>query len=166
MAAKNGSVFLGFLALIILLLFFNFALAHLDAGEDVHKDGYIIDFGYSPSQISDGKPSNIVFNLVNETTEERINLTFIWVRISSEKEVVFAGEFYPEKGSTPFTFTFPHGGKYAIDIKFYEAENLLTENSFYLNIKNFKFSVNYLYLIIVLLVVSTLYLMLGRNKKK
>ena len=127
------SKILGFL--FILFLAFGFVSSHLESGEDVRKNGYVIDFGYSPAEIISGNPSNFVFNLINETTEVFVNFTSLWVRISSEDEIIFAGDFFPKDSSVPFVFVFPDSGGYSIETEFYNGQILLVDYEFKIKVR-------------------------------
>lgn len=134
---------------------FTFVLAHLDSGRDITKNGHIIDFGFAPSEVVSLSPTNFAINLVNSTTEEPINLTSIWVRISSPKEIVFSGEFFPKNASLPFTYTFPTGGNYSLDFQFKNKEMVVEKQTFYLDVKDAN-SVETVYYIIGLVVLFLL----------
>ena len=141
-----------FLIFGVLFVFFfvGGVFAHLDSGKDVTKDGYIIDFGYTPAQPVSLTPTNLDVNLVNETTQKPVEVTSIWARISSEKEVVFSGEFYPKNASLPFTFTFPSGGNYSIDFQFRNNGEVIESQTFYLNVKDAN-SIDIIYYVIGLI---------------
>ena len=131
----KGKIF--FLILVFGFLFnFNFVLAHLDSGKDIIKNGYIIDFGFSPTHAVSLTPENFAVNLVNETSEKLVDVTSIWTRISLSDEVVFSGEFFPKNASLPFTFTFPSGGNYSIDFQFRNNGEVVESQTFYLDVKD------------------------------
>jgi len=146
-----------FLVMGVLGIFFNFAfvLAHLDFGQDIIKNGHIIDFGFAPQEVVSLSSTNFVINLVNSTTEEPINLTSIWVRISSSKEIIFSGELSPKNASLPFTFTFPTGGNYSLDFQFKNNQKIIEKQTFYLDVKD-KDSVNNIYYLVGLIILFIL----------
>jgi len=155
------------LAFVSLLILFSFLVsAHLDSGEDLHKDGYILDFGYSPSQVQVTKPASLLFILVNETTEEPINYSSLFLRISSEKEVVFSGSFLPKNGGVSFVYTFSKPGKYTIDANFINGSETLEKGMYDVSVSGESNLIYYLILGVVLLflIVSRVFL-IKRMKK-
>lgn len=103
--------------------------AHLDAGQDISKDGYTMDFGWAPEKIIANQQTSFVINFVNETTNFPANITSVWTRISLGDNVLFAGEFYPENASVPFEYTFPRDGNYTIDARFENKGEVIEEGS-------------------------------------
>jgi len=146
-----------FLVIGMIEVFFSFAfvLAHLDYGQDIIKNGHIIDFGFVPQEVVSLSPTNFVINLINSTTEEPINLTSILVRISSSKEIIFSGELFPKNASLPFTFTFPKGENYSLDFHFKNNQKIIEKQTFYIQVKDVN-SVDTLYYIIGLIVLFLL----------
>ena len=133
---------------------------HLDGGEDKIIDDYLIDFGYSPEKITSKDKVTLAFNLVNKTTQEVIEPSNVWIRISSSKEVVFAGTFKPQAQHITFTYKFPYADKYTIDARFSDEIRTLTQTNFNLNVKK-----NYVKYIITLIIILLLSLIYKRYKK-
>ncbi|TAL58268.1 MAG: hypothetical protein EPN86_00450 [Nanoarchaeota archaeon] len=124
---------LAILPLLILALIHT-SMAHLAGGEDRIAGGYLVDFGFSPANITSQNSSFINFNLLENSTLRMANITSVWVRISDDKNVVFAGTFKPVNGNFGFLFTFPAGGKYEILARFYNDSKVLTEQKYNLNV--------------------------------
>lgn len=128
----------------LLNLFFSFLLitlislpityGHLDGGTDKTIDDYIIDFGFSPEQPKVTDKVTLAFNLVNATTEEVIEPTSVWIRISSPEEVVFAGTFHPEAKHIAFTYIFPEANDYEILARFKDKDKTIVETNFQLTV--------------------------------
>jgi len=150
----------------LIIIFFIYLLigafivyGHLDGGKDKEIDGYLIDFGYDPKNPIANEKTIIVISLFNETTQEVIEPTKVWIRISSSKDVVFAGTFKPETQNIAFSFTFPESGDFEITTRFFEDENLIVEADFDLNVKGkadySKIIILFLFLIILVMVVKS-----------
>lgn len=127
-------IFTFFLALI--LISSPSAYAHLDGGEDVTLGGYLIDFGFSPEQPKITDKVTLAFNLVDDATKEIIEPTSVWIRISSPKDVIFAGTFHPEAKHVAFTYIFPEANNYEILVRFKENDKTLVETTFQLTVIN------------------------------
>ena len=141
-------------------LFVSFIVsAHLEGGKDKAVNGYLIDFGYDPKNPIANEKTIIVISLFNETTQEVIEPTKVWIRISSSNDVVFAGTFKPETQNIAFSFTFPESGTFEITTRFFEDENLIVEADFDLNVKGksdySKIIILFLFLIILVMVVKS-----------
>ncbi|HLD18435.1 MAG TPA: hypothetical protein VJB90_00285 [Candidatus Nanoarchaeia archaeon] len=124
----------------ILLFLMPLSLAHLEGGQDVAVNGFIVDFGYDPANPQPGKLTVLAFNLVNEATGETIEPQSVWIRISEGEKVVFAGTFFPQIKYVDFSYAFPKAEKYAIDVKFFNGTNLLAENTFDIEVSGNKVS--------------------------
>ena len=111
MRCKGKLIFLFFL----IIIFSPYSFAHLDAGEEKVIDDYLIDLGYAPESPKVTDKVTLAFNLINNTTKEVIEPTSVWIRISSPKEVVFAGTFHPEAKNIAFTYTFPYADDYSLE---------------------------------------------------
>ena len=143
-------------------LFFGTVLAHLESGEDITKDGYIIDFGFSPKIVQENQPSNFVINIVNSTNEQPINITSTWIRISLKDKIAFAGEFFSKQGGVSFTYTFPKTGNYTIDTKFYQNDLVIEEQAFSIKVEN---QTNYYFIIAGIIFIVVLFFIAKRTKK-
>jgi len=122
------------LFIFIILISLPITYAHLDGGTDKTVNGYIIDFGFSPEHPKTTDKVTLAFNLVNATSEEVIEPTSVWVRISSSEEVVFAGTFHPETKHIAFTYIFPEANEYEIHARFKDNDSTLVEGEFHLTV--------------------------------
>jgi hypothetical protein len=165
----KGIVYIGLL-LCALLILVSTVSAHLDAGQDVVVNGYLIDFGYDPaSPIIDGR-TVMLFNLLNASTNESIYPDHVWVRISKGDNIMFSGQFRPAVGSTTFTYTFSEPGKYDIDATFYGNETVLVQKTLNIDIRGTSairgtYAFAY-YGIIILLLIIIIILFLKRRKRR
>ena len=127
------------------------ALSHLDAGEDKVIGEYLADFSYSPEEPSiDGKVT-MAFSLLNNTNQEIIEMESVWIRISSSKEVVFAGTLKQESGNVAFTYKFPYADDYIITARYKDSEKAIAEADFNINVKE---SVPVYYYVLGIIVIS------------
>ncbi len=129
------------------------ALSHLEAGEDKAIGEYLMDFSYSPKDPSIDDKVTMDFSLSNNTNQEVIETESVWIRISSSKEVVFAGTLKQESGNVAFTYKFPYADNYAIKAKYNDNENTIAEADFNLKIKESVPVYYYILGIIVILIV-------------
>jgi len=109
--------------------------AHLDAGEDVTVNGYMIDFGYTPEKPLMNDKTILLFNLLNSTTNESLDPDHVWVRISDKNDVVFSGQFRPINKAVTFTFTFAKPGPYEVMATFYDNNSSLVQKTFILDVQ-------------------------------
>jgi len=156
-----GKNFLFVLPIIFVLSFC--VQAHLDAGQDISKSGYIIDFGYTPSEISEGTSVNFALNLVNGTTEKPVEMDSVFTRISLGEKTVFAGEIFPKNGSTSFSYTFQKSGSYNLYFEFRNARQVLEQHSFVVDAKSSSRNKIYIYVIFSLV---ALMVFIGLKKKR
>jgi|TARA_B100001971_G_C18199552_1_gene543666 hypothetical protein len=145
-----------FLLIFLIVIVLPNSFAHLDAGEDKLIDDYLIDFGYSPENPKAIDKVTIAFNLLDDTTKEIIVPTSVWIRISSSKEVVFAGTFHPEAEHVAFTYTFPYSDDYEITARFKDNNSILAETDFEIKLEKEKMSKINLYLLLTSLVLFIL----------
>ena len=111
------------------------ALSHLDAGEDKAIGEYLVDFSYSPKEPSiDGKVT-MAFSLLNSTNQEVIEPESVWIRISSSKEVVFAGTLKQESGNVAFAYKFPYADDYTITTRYNDNEKTIVTTDFNIKIR-------------------------------
>ena len=122
--------------IVLFLICFSLATpsyAHLAAGEDKEIAGYIVDFGYEPEQIEAGRASVMLFGIANASTEEAVETTGVWVRISSADKVLFAGTI--DAGETAsMSYVFPASGTYEITARFDKADGQILQTSFNVNV--------------------------------
>ena len=123
------------MSLLIFIALIPNALSHLDAGEDKAIGEYLADFSYSPKEPSINDKVTIAFSLLNNTDQEIIELESIWIRISSPKEVVFAGTLKQESGNVAFTYKFPYADDYIIAARYNGNGETIAEADFNIKIK-------------------------------
>jgi hypothetical protein len=111
------------------------ALPHLDAGEDKVVGEYLVDFSYSPKEPSIDDKAAMAFSLLNNTNREVIEPESVWIRLSSSKEVVFAGTLKQESGNMAFTYKFPYADDYIITARYKDSEKTIVETDFNIKIK-------------------------------
>ncbi|MEK6876566.1 MAG: hypothetical protein AABX63_04085 [Nanoarchaeota archaeon] len=111
------------------------ALPHLDAGEDKVVGEYLVDFSYSPKEPSIDDKAAMAFSLLNNTNREVIEPESVWIRLSSSKEVVFAGTLKQESGNVAFTYKFPYADDYIITARYKDSEKTIVETDFNIKIK-------------------------------
>jgi hypothetical protein len=92
--------------------------AHLAGGRDVVVDGYIVDFGHEPAPPVAGEPAALAFNLVDKETMAPVEPESVWVRISTDRDILFAGVLKPEPATVTFSYAFPAAGAYEIKARF------------------------------------------------
>jgi hypothetical protein len=128
---KKIVVFLFSLLMVLIIPATHPVSAHLAAGEDKTVGDYISDFGYEPKIIHEKEKAVLAFNLVDKTTNDKVNIKSVWVRISSKKEVVFSGTFLAENNNVTISYMFPSSGKYDVDTQFNleDGTNIKTDNA-------------------------------------
>ena len=156
MMVKIGIIFYLF------FLFFPFVNAHMEAGEDKVINGYLVNFGYYPENIKASDSAILSFSLVNDSTQELIDTTSLFIRISSSKEIVFAGTFHTELENVMFSYKFPYADDYRIIAKFQKDEDVLMETDFNIKIKK---SYNFYYYLISLLFLIIVLAYISKRKK-
>ena len=132
------------------------ALSHLDGGEDKIVDSYLVDFGYSPKSPDIGDKVAMTFSLLNNTNREVIEPESAWIRISSSKEVVFAGTLKQESGNVAFTYKFPYAGDYIIRARYNSENGTIVETDFNITIR--EKVPEYYYVIVLIVVVLLIYI--------
>ena len=142
--------------LILAIILSDIAVGHLEVGEDKTIDGYLVNFGYDPAKLQAEQKTVFAINLVNGTTGEAISPDKVWIRISSSKDSVFAGNFNPENSNVAFTYTFPYADKYDIALRFFKDNNLLVEANFEIEVMG-KNNFNYAYAAILLVFLAILF---------
>jgi len=150
--------------LIILNLFI--VNAHLEGGQDKEIDGYVVDLGWDPEFPKLNEKVAISINIANATDFDIVDPTSVWVRISSERDVVFAGTLNPKLGNAALIYTFPEEGSFDINIRIFDKEELLIDTDFFLNVKGktdySKIIILFLLLIILVMVLKNV---LFKHKK-
>jgi|SRR3989344_6275485 len=149
--------------LFLILLLIPITHAHLAAGEDKNINNYIIDFGYDPVNPKVNDQITLGFNLIDKTTNKVINPDNILVRISSSKEIVFAGTFHPLSENVLFTYKFPYLDNYEIYVQFNDKDKELVNTKFNLKIEDS--SNNRVYYIIGIIVLIILIILIKVKKK-
>ncbi|HIJ18955.1 TPA: hypothetical protein HA372_04695 [Candidatus Woesearchaeota archaeon] len=120
---KGNSVFLGIAAWVMLLLALPLSSAHLGGGIDKEANGYTIDVGYDPDPLLAQHPAYLSIGLFNATTKEAAETDKMWMRLSTDQGVVYAGMYLPENGVAPMSLIFPRGGEYTLAVRFYDGDN-------------------------------------------
>jgi hypothetical protein len=143
-------IFLGVFAMVHL------ASAHLDAGQDTVINGYLIDFGYSPAHPNTINNTFINFNVLDNATQKKINITSMWIRISDTKKTVFSGTFKPENGNVAFQYTFPRKGNYVILSRSYTENGLMVETSESMVVEDSSLLMPILFLLVIIALVMVL----------
>ncbi len=110
------------------------ATAHVDSGIEKEVNGYTADLGYTPERIKAETSTSFVVSLENKTTEEAHDITSVWLRISNEKGVLFAGRVLAEHNAAVFSYRFPEEGKHSVDVRFYKNKEMLAEAEFELDV--------------------------------
>ena len=131
MTTKINTIIIFFIILIIS----NIVNAHLEGGKDKEVDGFLVDLGWDPKVPQANQKTVFVVNLFNGTIDEVIEPTSVWIRISSSKDVVFAGTFKPDLGNIAFSFTFPETDVYEITTRFFDDEEIMVETDFDINVE-------------------------------
>ena len=157
--------------LLLILLCIPFSLAHLAGGEDVEKEGFIVDFGYEPGTVKEKQRSTLAFNLLNADTEELIEPSRVWVRISDKEDIVFAGNLAPQAKHVAFSYTFPRSGSYEITARFFGGDELLVEHEFDLEVerkskKGKSKGIYFVKLLVLIVIVGAIYWYVKKGKKK
>ena len=158
------------IAWIILIVTMPLVFSHLDAAEDHVVNGYLLDLGYAPEYPLAGEKVSLVVNLVNETTEESINATSMWLRISNEQDVVFAGIMALDQGGSSFTYVFPSGGKYTITAQFRDGEHIIAQTDYELEVQETANTTpnqtrSYIIALVIIVLIAILYTRYSQKKK-
>ena len=162
---------INFLLFFITLLATPNIFAHLDVGEDKIIDSYLIDFGYSPENPTINDKISMVFNFLNNSNKENIDIDSIWLRLSNTNDVVFAGTLHPEEGSVALIYKFPEADDYEIKVRFIQNKKTLAEADFNIEInqsKNFNKTIkNTSFIVLIIIVIfSIIMYSVARIKRK
>ena len=149
----KNKILLNVVSIFIIIVSSTIVLPHLDAGEDKIIGEYLADFSYSPKEPSiDGKVT-MAFLLLNSSNQEVIETESIWIRISSSKEVVFAGTLKQESGNVAFTYKFPYADNYIIAARYNGNGDTIVEADFNIKIKESVPMYYYILGIVVILII-------------
>lgn len=155
----------------ITAIFFFFppiANAHLEGGEDKVVGDYLIDFGYEPETIEAGQGTSLLFNLANADGQEAVDFSHIWLRITSDDEIVFSGRLLGEGEGigTTVHMTFPKPGTYTLSTRFYEGDEELANTDFSVEVLGTgKNNQLYIILLIAFIVIASMALIVLEKKK-
>lgn len=132
---KNSTLYLSVLIYVVLAMFVgNVVYAHGEgdgASFETVVDGYFVDIGYRPAEITTETSTQFSFLLFEENSNEDTGFTDLWVRITKEGRTLFASGIHrPKIGGTNMLFTFPEGGTYEVHTRFQKDGETLTEISF------------------------------------
>ena len=56
---------------------------------------------------------------MNASTQEPVDIDKIWVRLSTDVGVVYAGTHFAQNGIAPISLVLPRGGEYTLSVRFY-----------------------------------------------
>jgi hypothetical protein len=70
--------------------------------------------------------------------------------------VVFAGNMAPQAQHIAYTYTFPKGGYYTIDTRFFAGDELLVEQDFKINVESTKRSKSKSFYVVKFLILLTI----------
>jgi len=123
-----------------LLVFAFFALPFLieahsvGVSHEAQVGEYFVDIGYNVPIPRIGESVTFDFNLPEE--HGNVRYTDVWVRIESEKGVVFAGGLYnAEFGGPRLVYAFPEAGAYTIHVRYENGTETIVETSFPLTVE-------------------------------
>ena len=123
MLSKGAArLFEGMALSVIFILCIPFSFAHLDGGFDQEVNGYLIDVGYDPNPIFADYPLMLSIGVLNATTQAPIEVSKVWVRLSTEEGVVYAATHLPEHGVAPLSMILPKAGEYTLSVRFYQGD--------------------------------------------
>ena len=148
----KNKILLNIVLIFVIIVFSSIVLSHLDAGQDKVIDNYLIDFGYSPENPNTNDKVAIALTLF-DANQEVIEPDSVWIRISSSKEVVFAGTLKPKNGNVAFTYKFPYAGNYEITSRFSDDKETIVETDFHIKIEEEIPIYYYFFGIIVVLII-------------
>ena len=116
------------LAIFYLILSVSPAAAHLAGGQDVVSGDYLIDVGWEPAELMAGQKTFLAFNLADPTALTPIEFDRMFFRIDLAGTTVFSGNFDQEQpGNTSLILTAPQPGEYAVVVRFFRDQELLTQ---------------------------------------
>jgi hypothetical protein len=116
------------------LLLATLTAGHLAAGEDITKEGYVVDLGYEPAQPVTNQRTSFLLALVNATTQQPASQDSVHVRIT-RTDVVFSGEF-TARPNTPFAYTFAQPGEYDMQVTFRNDGDDLVSHTYTLDVQD------------------------------
>ncbi len=119
-----------FLFILLVLFIIPIATAHLAAGEDRVVGDYIVDFGYEPEKLTAGENAFFAVHLKNNDTEEVVQFTDVWVRISQGDAILFSGLLNPQSDVAEFSYYFSLSDHYDIKLRFRDGEETVVETTF------------------------------------
>lgn len=101
-------------ALFVILAIAALATAHLEAGEDIEKNGVLFDFGWHPAHPVAGASTVFAFNAVNSTTTVPMDYAEVWIRLEKDGVNRFSGKLQLQNGSASFSYVFPESGEWVL----------------------------------------------------
>ena len=129
-----------FTAILIIVLILHLcvvALAHahlIGASYEEEKAGYLIDVGYNPEFPRAGERVRfdyILYQKMDEGGWNRVEFTDVWVNISKENRVFFAGGIhYPRFGAPGATYVLPEDGEYMISVRYQDEGERIIDTTF------------------------------------
>jgi hypothetical protein len=136
------------------------SIAHLDTGEDVSKDAYIIDLGYSPEDLHTYEESHIALRLL-DTERREISFDHAWIRITRGNDIFLSTNIYPVLGNAAVTYLFPSSGEYDLTVRFMKNDVALVEHTFTLHVES---HTNWLLLLVTFLIVLVIGIKIKKKK--
>lgn len=116
-----------------ILLCTSVVLAHTSGNSyEEHKDGYLIDIGYTPEFLTQGTVSRFDFDAVHvASSSEKDVFTDIWVRVLHAEDVVFSGDIHnPEYGQAGLSMMLSEPGSYEMFVRFQNRGDEVVGTSF------------------------------------
>lgn len=98
-------------------------------------DGYLLDVGYSPTELTALSQSRFDFFLYEKATNTPKYFSDVWVRIEKDGALLFAGDLgKPKFGRTGMSYNFPEAGTYDIFTRFNNGTSTIVEGSFEIDV--------------------------------
>jgi len=101
-------------------------------GESLEKevDGYLIDIGYSTTELIANSAVVFEFNLLNEN-DEFVDYSNVWLRIIKDDRTILAtGIHNAEFGGARITYTFAESGAYEFSARYEKGIDSIAEATF------------------------------------
>ncbi|MBS3116952.1 hypothetical protein J4421_05140 [Candidatus Woesearchaeota archaeon] len=140
------------------------SLSHLDAGEDKEVGDYLVDFSYSPKEITKDNKALLTFTILDNEKRDVIEFDKVWVRIEEKENIVFTATLSSDLDQAVLTYIFPEAGEYLITARFFKDEQKMVETSFTLSVEDDW--VGYVLLILFVLTLSVIILQQKKIQEK
>ncbi len=146
---------------LFLLLLLPFSSAHLDSGEDVVVNSYLVDMGYTPAPLLTETLNTFSFNLADPSTQEVVSFDRAFIRISGPNGVEYSGYMAPDPDHVVFSYSFVESGSYGVLVEFEEGEDTLASYTFTVEVEK---NVSYLWASLAVLVLLGLYFLYRKKR--